>query len=1683
MGFLSGVLSNIKEHLGQHRDIIQPAINILNKNKHGGKKGFNAAIESVVKGVRGYNESVAGSNKKVSEPMTLILSQVNEGFKRSVTEILPQETLSKAKDFQVSSAVEKIDKLLQQCQKHAAKFNTQLNIDNTDNIIKNAINDLNNDLSLRVKNSIKSVKYETDRMNRMAESRQNELQETTAKIKSVFSNVENCINNKVREDIDKLVNDLKSRVQKILEQLNIISGKLKGYVSELQTWIDSVTTVIKSALEKVESLLKEVNEGDSGMKPHKIKEAAREITAAVLILHGAGEVAIQQVKDSVNTALEQVKEMDGKLKEDLKKVKDAVSRQVEEIKTAIGKLYNKINPDHVGEITEEQKKIEAVVKHIHSEVRAIDGSGGNARRTTVTATGLAGIVSGVKWTYATKLQSRFTEAIQQMVQKLADSGAVRKCLSEHITWNQDYFNKPLNNEKSLPGKIKELSKIVSSTITNKIQAITPSPTLGSQPAVDEVLGGIQMYLSQICRAVDGQEDSVQTDIDNELQRGTFQLRKPSDRYSDYYLKQAIQNILIAVNAAVGGAAEEFGRFKNDSQITNLGPALAAAERIEDRLRQSYARAQGENGPAAAVDSAITEVTRVLGEKLKKDDSDPASDPAKVKMDASIFTGYTTCVDQTPGKLSGDIDQLAGTLPEKIKDIREKVKSALNKIDSEKEYAVKELEKVTATLHDLCQLVKSDGEFAKGNLISLRDKFFNKAEHVKDSINRIRYEISELGNKELNDVIKKATYFLSSAEPTGKATITAIGSFVSSNVEEAQKDLITKINKNYVTSVQDMLLEFAEKTKKELELLPKEITDDLDIGYKGFMKKFEKHFVTHEKSIKTIKDINPKPVAQEKSPMSQAAAKFFGSLNRFLHDLEKQPDFKTDYEKIKPTRDALAKLFGDLVTSEYFNHEFSRNLSALKVTLSELKPSLYGEGNTPSLLNALKNGFTTSATELNNAYISTYDSERFGAELVEKDKLTAYGTKLSKVCLTVVSTSYNVLNTVRKYSGTMWRSDKINQSTPIGHFLGNNGYVVSKDIQDGQLRNGDGMLGWHVYKSLVKNADGRVYRHHDADKDNGPLKTLHNCLETYYEVCHQSTFASKRQPSSVFEMLCWLCGLPCNSVYEALLRDTMSDLFEDPKKQTTEAGEDHEFTLVTPDALCLNAYPSNITYGNSVKAVRHLCLRSYDLLTAILGTGDAYSMYAVDFCNNSHNFYYPQKGDDCLQMLLDILRSLLPSLNFLHSQCKLTAEHRGWSDCWYGKGVQSSKSQCNDHSTGKAACQADGQPKCQATCQPTSPLQSYLSDCLTGHLPHQVSSIGCKAKCATCPKGLPGQPCITPLGFRGFSGGMKTGEDLCKALTKFFVNVQYSSLLCLMPKPPSTLPEHFQFVSTLARVLENSKGVNDSAVKTAFETATKEMSIELYNDTSDFTNALRNAYHSHRPDGHKTYSEADLSTLSVSTPCTFASSDKIHCAPYLRALCDDSYTYLAEKHSELYFSWALYLPLALYDCLKSLLDSFGNISCRDWGCSRCTHGTKCSRGKHGMENCQCRGIVECRGVSSTFYSYGFTFRDSTKLHGDTSKSYCHHFYIQLKNVLQSTHFTALFKECDEFLFTIREPFIWLNVALWSLSLFYLICVMVGRLDVLHIRSHLRIPSSHKITAQSLLAAAQVGRLAKISYLQP
>ncbi|CDR97216.1 hypothetical protein BBBOND_0311190 [Babesia bigemina] len=99
-----------------------------------------------------------------------------------------------------------------------------------------------------------------------------------------------------------------------------------------------------------------------------------------------------------------------------------------------------------------------------------------------------------------------------------------------------------------------------------------------------------------------------------------------------------------------------------------------------------------------------------------------------------------------------------------------------------------------------------------------------------------------------------------------------------------------------------------------------------------------------------------------------------------------------------------------------------------------------------------------------------------------------------------------------------------------------------------------------------------------------------------------------------------------------------------------------------------------------------------------------------------------------------------------------------------------------------------------------------------------------------------------------------------------------------------------------------------------------------------------------------------------------------------------------------------------------------------------------------------------------YTHGITLTEV----GSQVSLKCSDVITKLKEIVNGRPIASLMTAMDNFLYGIREPFIFTLVALWSLA--FLICAntMLYRLDVLHIRSHLiRAKASHHIDVKALL----------------
>ncbi|CDR71907.1 hypothetical protein, conserved [Babesia bigemina] len=1017
---------------------------------------------------------------------------------------------------------------------------------------------------------------------------------------------------------------------------------------------------------------------------------------------------------------------------------------------------------------------------------------------------------------------------------------------------------------------------------------------------------------------------------------------------------------------------------------------------------------------------------------------------------------------------------------------EKIKNEIQKLKDTNVDDVKD------KLGALCEAIRTSAREVKSDLKRLqKNNLTYELEELKENIYKLQLKLQRGPLKEAKDFIDKH------ADVFKKQCIDTLTKHVNEQVKEASEKLTYQARKQYISSVKSMLEAFVGKVDVELKTVLREINHDVHMSHKKFMNSIGETFIS---KVKAINDVDPKDFDARKSPLSSAAGILNDALQSLLKELKQQKDFAPDIRKIDPSTTALQTVLEKLVKSKHFDSEFRDNLGVLKNAVSAFNPQAYGEGECPPILDALRNAFPLLAKELDKTYVNTYADLQFTDELMEGEKtITKYGKRCAKVCVTLLPSLYDYFTKLKEVcksslNTTVCKFSKRNDPISIGNFLTTSGYDVAEneESKDGELKRPSVYFtGQHIYDKIfetkyqgsntiphLKTCLSNTRKKLDSFDILDILECLIHHIDKYNEVSHIAAASSTKIPSSIYDMLVWCSGLPYNTVYPTILHETLVDMLSDPNKQKPDVHNGLELTVVNQQTQYLDAHPIKITYDDVVSALDHLCSKSHDVLTRIVGYGDAGSVYGSDFCNNSFNLHYPSNAAACFDLLLDILRRLFSTLTFLCQLCSLDANHHGWSDCQYGKEFSYGNRDCDQH-TGETA-----------DCPPGSPLMLYLTDGLRGYLPHQISNVGCKPKCNTCPKSTPGMPCLTPLGFRGFSGSTKKGRSICDMIREFISHDYLAALLCMLPKAPSTLPEHYSFVLSLSNGISVPKSKKHDGTVTlneALESSIDSISMSLYTQPNHFTDTLRKAYGDGKANHtwpHPAASNADLASLSMKQSCMLPKKERIHCAPYLLSLSSNTYKYLPQRHVDHYLSCAVYLPWSLYEYLQNLLQAFENISCRDWGCSHCMHSDKCRKGKHGADyGCRCWSAVKCRGVLGVFYTFGFVFKDAEKLLDENEQRYCHDFYNQLSNVLKSQYFQDLFKECDNFLYQIRFPFMTLTLALWLLSLLYLIHIMVIRLDLLHIKSHLRSPSSHRIAAQSLLAAARVNKLGRVFYLQP
>ncbi|GBE59959.1 hypothetical protein, conserved [Babesia ovata] len=850
------------------------------------------------------------------------------------------------------------------------------------------------------------------------------------------------------------------------------------------------------------------------------------------------------------------------------------------------------------------------------------------------------------------------------------------------------------------------------------------------------------------------------------------------------------------------------------------------------------------------------------------------------------------------------------------------------------------------------------------------------------------------------------------------------------------------------------------------------------------------------------------------------------------------------KKVAEIQKAVEKLLLHLQKEKLYNFDyaFQQKLSALTDAVNSLSAEKFAGHQNPELLDALKKGMLGVTGELKHAYVNAYDGRKWIDYAGDENKLSKVLLTLMEG---LRKDLFDLQNECKPDGKNRWHEKKIclteedktkkQSPNPLGQWFKRRGFEVSDyGKQNGELRNHDECKGTQINeKYLSKNLNGAsqigfltkwkgemiAQKFQFSNQTAGEITLtdfvdiLRDVFRKYYDVCQHIHIDSPKAPSNIYQMMCWLSGLRFNPMYEKLkshFTKMLEDMKEESKLQKAELPVTYLDRKHNTINSHLNASHLNTSFGQ-------VCLRSQLALVDILGHGHEGGRYACDFRTNLDKLNYPSNPSACLDMLIDILKRVLYQFRFLYSQCQNGTSRGGWADCSYGRYVGGSSWLCKaeqcanqdcdlrpNQNTHQSANQNGNQLVTQTcdqhpTCGVKSPLQSYLEDGLQGFLPHTITSPGCKLTCTV--RDHFGKPCLTPMGFTDIAttaSHINKGGHLKEALREFcgpesHLNKLRSMFDCLLRRPPQNLGEIFGFFQGY---LTDWSGKGAAHKQTAFNAAVTganfgQQYIEL-NPATLFVSG-----------DHKIGKHENGDLFSIMN-CNSDSKDT--CGHYLDSLSFDVCNMYSSRNKSTYLSWIVYITETFYDLLKKLYEECCN-NCTKAG-TRC-HNKRCAvkcpvkaayesqkssatdkqppKIGNQQHKSDCTSIIKCPHSLPTLTKYGFSFWSAYKLSGDNGmgkKRSCKDFCNALEKVIgEGCALVELRTQIDNFIWKIREKFSYLLLALWSLSLLYLLHIAVVRLDVLRIRSHLRSPSSHRIAAQSLLAAARVKALANVKYFSP
>ncbi|GIX61210.1 uncharacterized protein BcabD6B2_06450 [Babesia caballi] len=625
----------------------------------------------------------------------------------------------------------------------------------------------------------------------------------------------------------------------------------------------------------------------------------------------------------------------------------------------------------------------------------------------------------------------------------------------------------------------------------------------------------------------------------------------------------------------------------------------------------------------------------------------------------------------------------------------------------------------------------------------------------------------------------------------------------------------------------------------------------------------------------------------------------------------------------------------------------------------------------------------------------------------------------------------------------------------------------------------------TYSTFTKELEKKVRGNSQQLPTTCPLAALFYGASCYFR-CQQTATAKSVTaiPKTIREMLYFLAGLQFSSAYDDI--------------------NGHIDTVLS---TALNvADSSQKTDGNTLSAdqlkeyLRASCAFSSSVLGMIQGPGASQNNsdpWLHSLFSNSQfnlNFQYPS-GAFLFSKVSNYSYALQLQLSFLYIQCRDTyTKACGWHQCRCGQGINSDPQRrivqshiclagcsAGGHTGGNHAsgpCQHAG---CGESPKP-SPLQAFLTDKLKGFSRGHPSDPS--SHLATCFGSL----CHVPMGFHSenLRQNAGTGNYIYAAFYSFCgtssspLRQLSEKLGCLTKRTPRTLGDLFGFLwhlkgqlSATLNNITNAEWLRDLKVQLPF-------SYQLKNESGQKLLALVVTAH--------TDSHHDLTSL-YSSGCNQPNEN---CGPYLYPLTHSDGATYAPTHASIYLSWILYLSDDLQSWFQDLLGEFKDIDCSKTGCKSKTGGPEACKsqhppGTHGISNaCTCDSVVHCGGVLPLLYRYGFRFLSAFKLKGvgngnGGTKRTCANFHSQLQSVISGNPLSNLLTSIDAFLYAIRWEFFSKLSGFWTIYMCLILYTFFFLLDTLHLRSHLKLTTSHTLPPLALLTAGTHPPITKLTYI--